>query len=86
MSFAGGKVKPLKAAKKDKKELDEDELAFKEKQKRGLSSFWPHTSLPTCTDLLQMPRPGKTCRMRPRVKKDPLTPEAKASRSPARNE
>jgi hypothetical protein len=31
----GGKVKPLKAAKKEKKELDEDELAYKEKQKAG---------------------------------------------------
>ncbi|OAX84261.1 hypothetical protein ACJ72_01376 [Emergomyces africanus] len=29
----GGKAKPLKAPKKDKKELDEDELAFREKQK-----------------------------------------------------
>ncbi|KAH8695316.1 translation machinery associated TMA7 [Talaromyces proteolyticus] len=29
----GGKVKPLKAAKKEKKELDEDELAYKEKLK-----------------------------------------------------
>lgn len=31
----GGKVKPLKAPKKDKKELDDDELAFREKQKAG---------------------------------------------------
>jgi hypothetical protein len=31
----GGKVKPLKAAKKEKKELDEDELAYKEKQRAG---------------------------------------------------
>ncbi|ORX34821.1 translation machinery associated TMA7 [Kockovaella imperatae] len=30
----GGKVKPLKAPKKEKKELDEDDLAFKEKQKK----------------------------------------------------
>ncbi|KAI0136430.1 translation machinery associated TMA7 [Xylariales sp. AK1849] len=29
----GGKAKPLKAAKKEKKELDEDELAFLEKKK-----------------------------------------------------
>ncbi|GAB1211789.1 TMA7 [Aspergillus terreus] len=29
----GGKVKPLKAAKKDKKELDDDDLAFKERQR-----------------------------------------------------
>ncbi|KAK2809647.1 Translation machinery-associated protein 7 [Emmonsiellopsis sp. PD_5] len=29
----GGKAKPLKAPKKEKKELDEDELAFREKQK-----------------------------------------------------
>lgn len=32
----GGKVKPLKAAKKEKKELDEDDLAFKEKQRAGM--------------------------------------------------
>ncbi|CRG86391.1 hypothetical protein PISL3812_03397 [Talaromyces islandicus] len=31
--FTCGKVKPLKAPKKDKKELDEDDLAFKEKQR-----------------------------------------------------
>ncbi|KAJ2782134.1 Translation machinery-associated protein 7 [Coemansia javaensis] len=28
----GGKKKPLRQAKKDKKELDEDDLAFKQKQ------------------------------------------------------
>ncbi|KAL6235793.1 translation machinery associated TMA7 [Aspergillus navahoensis] len=32
-SREGGKIKPLKAAKKEKKELDEDDLAFKEKQR-----------------------------------------------------
>lgn len=31
----GGKVKPLKAAKKEKKELDDDDLAYKEKQRAG---------------------------------------------------
>ncbi|KIW97482.1 uncharacterized protein Z519_01066 [Cladophialophora bantiana CBS 173.52] len=30
--FVGGKVKPLKAPKKEKKELDEEDLAFKAKQ------------------------------------------------------
>ncbi|KAK6347174.1 hypothetical protein TWF696_007250 [Orbilia brochopaga] len=30
----GGKAKPLKAPKKEKKDLDEDDLAFKEKQKK----------------------------------------------------
>ncbi|KAI9293287.1 translation machinery associated TMA7 [Neoconidiobolus thromboides FSU 785] len=29
----GGKLKPLKAAKKQTKELDEEDLAFKQKQK-----------------------------------------------------
>ncbi|EEH39674.2 hypothetical protein PAAG_01863 [Paracoccidioides lutzii Pb01] len=29
----GGKAKPLKAPKKEKKELDEEDLAFKEKQR-----------------------------------------------------
>ncbi|KAI9002577.1 translation machinery associated TMA7 [Hyaloraphidium curvatum] len=31
-SRQGGKLKPLKAPKKDNKELDEDDLAFKQKQ------------------------------------------------------
>ncbi|KAL8678539.1 MAG: hypothetical protein Q9224_001661 [Gallowayella concinna] len=31
--LAGGKAKPLKAPKKEKKEVDEDDLAFQEKQK-----------------------------------------------------
>ncbi|EIW85360.1 hypothetical protein CONPUDRAFT_162568 [Coniophora puteana RWD-64-598 SS2] len=33
MSRQGGKLKPLKAPKKDKKEDDEDEKAFKERKK-----------------------------------------------------
>ncbi|KAJ5095500.1 hypothetical protein NUU61_004856 [Penicillium alfredii] len=32
-SREGGKVKPLKSAKKDKKELDEDDIAHREKLK-----------------------------------------------------
>lgn len=32
---SGGKAKPLKAPKKEKKDLDEDEIAFREKQKAG---------------------------------------------------
>ncbi|KAI9372679.1 translation machinery associated TMA7 [Aspergillus egyptiacus] len=32
-SREGGKVKPLKSAKKEKKDLDDDDLAFKEKQR-----------------------------------------------------
>ncbi len=37
MFGTGGKAKPLKAAKKEKKELDEDELAYKAKQAAGMS-------------------------------------------------
>ncbi|KAJ5167902.1 uncharacterized protein N7482_003496 [Penicillium canariense] len=33
MDPAGGKAKPLKAAKKEKKDLDEDDLAHREKLK-----------------------------------------------------
>lgn len=33
-SRAGGKQKPLKAPKKDKTDLDDEDLAFKEKQKQ----------------------------------------------------
>lgn len=36
MSPPGGKAKPLKAPKKEKKELDDEELAFREKQKAGM--------------------------------------------------
>ncbi|EFW20504.1 uncharacterized protein CIMG_11158 [Coccidioides immitis RS] len=32
-SREGGKAKPLKAAKKERKELDDDDLAFRERQK-----------------------------------------------------
>ncbi|GIK01491.1 hypothetical protein CNMCM8980_010429 [Aspergillus fumigatiaffinis] len=32
-SREGGKAKPLKAAKKEKKDLDEDDMAFKERQR-----------------------------------------------------
>ncbi|KKK20114.1 hypothetical protein AOCH_006666 [Aspergillus ochraceoroseus] len=32
-SREGGKVKPLKAAKKEKKDLDDDDIAFQEKQR-----------------------------------------------------
>ncbi|KAG4305250.1 hypothetical protein PORY_001420 [Pneumocystis oryctolagi] len=31
----GGKLKPLKAPKKEKRELDEDDLAFKKKQQEN---------------------------------------------------
>ena len=33
----GGKAKPLKAPKKQKQELDEDDVAFREKQKAGIA-------------------------------------------------
>ena len=32
----GGKAKPLRAPKKEKKEMDEDEIAFREKQRAGV--------------------------------------------------
>ncbi|KAL1958281.1 hypothetical protein VTO42DRAFT_4789 [Malbranchea cinnamomea] len=32
-SREGGKLKPLKAPKKEKKELDEEDIAFRERQK-----------------------------------------------------
>lgn len=33
----GGKAKPLKAAKKDKKDLDDEDKAFLEKKRAGMS-------------------------------------------------
>jgi hypothetical protein len=44
LRLAGGKVKPLKAAKKDKKELDEEDLAHQAKIKAGMSPFHFTTS------------------------------------------
>lgn len=41
----------MKAPKKEKKELDEDEIAFREKQKAG-SSLLPFEICPMSTDLL----------------------------------
>lgn len=35
----GGKAKPLKQPKKEKKELDDEDLAFKAKQKAGKELF-----------------------------------------------
>lgn len=37
----GGKAKPLKAAKKANKELDEDDLAFQEKKRAGTTTTFP---------------------------------------------
>lgn len=39
--FLGGKAKPLKAPKKEKKELDEEEVAFRDKQKTGMLMRMP---------------------------------------------
>ncbi|ETW85654.1 hypothetical protein HETIRDRAFT_100726 [Heterobasidion irregulare TC 32-1] len=39
MSRQGGKLKPLKAPKKDKKEIDEEDQAFKEKQKADAAAL-----------------------------------------------
>ena len=44
--LTGGKAKPLKAPKKEKKELDEEELAYREKQKAG-ACFYSGYSLRT---------------------------------------
>lgn len=38
----GGKAKPLKAPKKEKKELDEDEIAYREKLKAGTHLLLPY--------------------------------------------
>jgi hypothetical protein len=43
-SVVGGKVKPLKAAKKDKKNLDEDDKAYLEKKRAGMYQEAPRSS------------------------------------------
>ena len=40
---AGGKAKPLKAPKKEKKDMDDDEIAYRDKQKAG-TLFLPHSA------------------------------------------
>lgn len=47
----GGKAKPLKAPEKEKKELDDEDLAFREKQKAGMPYPqyrvpWSYVSMP----------------------------------------
>lgn len=49
MEETGGKAKPLKAAKKATKELDEDDLAFQEKKRAG-TFFSTAPTLPPCHD------------------------------------
>ncbi|MCJ1414423.1 hypothetical protein MMC32_000749 [Xylographa parallela] len=49
-SREGGKAKPLKAPKKEKKEMDDEEIAFKDKQKAGMRVLIPSfTTLSTST-------------------------------------
>ncbi|CEI62655.1 unnamed protein product [Fusarium venenatum] len=43
-SITGGKVKPLKQAKKAQKDLDEDDMAYLEKKRAGTYSRIPETS------------------------------------------
>lgn len=68
--IAGGKAKPLKAAKKEKKELDEEDLAFKEKQRAGgsnISTVYGQTNTNKCR-LKQRPRPRRNSWTRPKAK------------------
>lgn len=87
----GGKVKPLKAPKKEKKELDEDELAFKEKQRAGeWFAVYMFVDLLSVTfanleftiQMLRRRRPSSTP---PRARRVPSTPASRESRSLARN-
>ena len=48
-SITGGKVKPLKQAKKAQKDLDEDDMAFLEKKRAG-------THTPTSTNITDAAR------------------------------
>jgi hypothetical protein len=53
----GGKVKPLKQAKKAAKDLDEDDLAFLEKKRAGtVSSDLPTLRADRCLDREQIQR------------------------------
>ncbi|KAL8829086.1 MAG: hypothetical protein Q9191_002211 [Dirinaria sp. TL-2023a] len=71
---AGGKAKPLKAPKKEKKEMDEDDLAYKAKLKAGMKyPEQPRTAMVTLSTLQrltrpQMPRRTKRWLRRPKAK------------------
>ena len=49
----GGKAKPLKAPKKQKQDLDEDDVAFREKQKAGMAMWLCHSYLATDRTLIR---------------------------------
>ncbi len=53
----GGKVKPLKAPKKANKDMDEEEVAFKEKQAAGISPPILPPPSPTSSHILSVRRP-----------------------------
>ena len=65
--IVGGKAKPLKAPKKDKKEVDEDDLAFQAKQRAGLSSELDLRGV-SKADLWQMQRRIRKWQRRPKGK------------------
>ena len=63
----GGKAKPLKAPKKDKKELDDDDLAFREKQKAGRFPSFPYRPSQAKV-ILQRRRPTRKWPRKPRAR------------------
>jgi Translation machinery associated TMA7 len=73
----------LKAPKKEKKELDEDELAFKSKQQAGM--LYDSDTRDPQTHTQQTPRHSNR---QPRLRRaeDHSTPASRASRRAERNE
>ena len=66
---AGGKAKPLKQPKKDKKEMDEDEVAFKAKQAAGTClPAYRHTPVSVVNKVDKTPKLAKKWPTRRRAK------------------
>lgn len=93
LSDIGGKAKPLKAAKKQAKDFDDDDLAFQEKKRAGtIPPDYLPPKIPDCSKqeltvfhtLVQRRRRARRWQLRP-VARALSTPAPKASRRAERN-
>jgi Translation machinery associated TMA7 len=80
--YPGGKAKPLKAPKKEKKDMDEEEIAFKAKQAAGIYDHL--TSWCSGIDSSQTPRPARIWQTKQKARALWM-PVSRESRRVARN-
>ena len=85
-SISGGKAKPLKAPKKaPKAELDDEDKAFMEKQRAGMSILVFSSNIAPANISLQTQRPRLSSPRRLAPPRDHSTPVPRESRSPERS-